>query len=53
MRDENEVSDLADKASTLSLGGSKYPGMTYEQGVRDALDWVLENWDDSDGKPLD
>ena len=26
-------------------GGSKWPGMTYEEGVRNALEWVLGDYD--------
>lgn len=34
----------------VSEGRSKYPGMTYEQGIRDALEWVLG---ESDEMPLE
>ena len=33
---------VADKASTT---GSKYPGMSYEEGIRDALEWVLGEYE--------
>jgi len=34
-----EVEELMDKID--DLGPSKYPGMTYEQGIYEALSWVL------------
>lgn len=26
-------------------GASRFPGMTYEQGVASTLQWLLEGWD--------
>ncbi len=26
--------------------GSKFPGMSYEEGIRNTLDWIMENIDD-------
>lgn len=54
MKYEDEVEDMASKADTAVVeasanGGSKFPGMTYEDGVQAALDWVLGN---SDVDPL-
>lgn len=43
------ASEERDKAVELSHGPSKWAGMTYEQGVRAALDWVLG---DDDIKPI-
>lgn len=40
MREANEISDKRDEVHENS--DSKYPGMTYEQGIADALDWVLD-----------
>jgi len=46
MRSEDEINLQMDKAQeSISEGGSKWPGMTYEQGVRAALDWVTEGDD--------
>lgn len=42
MRDENEIEALADKAASASGQTTKYFNMTYEDGVREALDWVLD-----------
>ena len=40
----NKISVQADK------GGSKWPGMTYEQGVEAALMWITGVWEDN---PID
>lgn len=42
MRDEQQIQDMADDASDEAHKPSKYTGMSYEEGVRDALDWVLD-----------
>ena len=34
-----EIQEAIDR--TLDVEGTKYRGMTYEDGVREALDWVL------------
>jgi hypothetical protein len=47
MKDETEIETQTDKAAEAATKPSKYPGMTYEQGVRDALDWVLDNIDEA------
>lgn len=39
---DTEIDDVRNKASEQEdKGGSKWPGMTYEQGVNAALDWVV------------
>lgn len=43
-RTPQEVEDLRDKIDEFS--SSNYPGMTYEQGIAEALDWVLGNSDE-------
>ena len=43
MRNDNEVYDQIDKASKALNKGGIYPGMTYEDGVKAALLWMLEN----------
>lgn len=40
---QNRVLDMYDKAQRK---GSKYPGMTYEQGLREAVDWIMEDQED-------
>ena len=47
MRGERETEDVLNKALDAETQPSKYPGMTYEQGVAGALRWVLE-WEDDD-----
>lgn len=36
----DEVDELLNWCSNAEDEGSNYPGMTYEQGIRDALDWL-------------
>lgn len=45
MRTEEEILIMADKADAARYE-NKWPGMTYEQGVAMALDWVLGDEDD-------
>lgn len=40
MRSESEIQDMHNEAVVRADQTSKYPGMTYEQGVADALEWV-------------
>lgn len=42
MRTENDIQTMADNASSAASKPSKYTGMSYEEGVRDALDWALD-----------
>lgn len=42
MRDEDEIQAMADAASTASMKPTKYQGSSYEDGVRNALDWALD-----------
>lgn len=39
MKDEQQIEEVLRKVD--STGGTKYPGMTYEEGVEEALRWVL------------
>ena len=42
-RSNKEIDDLIDRcAEQTNKGGSKYPGMTYEQGIREALEWITD-----------
>lgn len=43
MRDEDEIQRLADKAADAQGKPTAYRAMTYEDGVREALDWVLDD----------
>lgn len=39
-RNKKEIEELLEWAAEGINNGSKYPGMSYEEGIRDALDWV-------------
>jgi predicted secreted Zn-dependent protease len=50
-RSEQEIEDTLDKAAgQVAKGGSKYPGMTYEEGVAQTLYWVTGQADEN---PMD
>jgi hypothetical protein len=49
VRDDDEI-DQQLNAAMESDGGSKFPGMTYEQGVAAGIDWLTGNTDD---KPME
>jgi hypothetical protein len=40
IRTDKELNDCEDWASQAEEDGSRYPGMTYEQGVLDTLHWM-------------
>ena len=47
VRTPEEVNSVIDAAAVMiERGRSKFPGMTYEEGVRAALDWLLGSIDD-------
>ena len=41
-RTPQEVDELGDKID--SCGPSKYPGMTYEQGIEETILWLLDEY---------
>jgi hypothetical protein len=47
MKDSDEIEAACERAAKLHdksrESGSKYRGMTYEDGLREALDWACEN----------
>ena len=46
-RTDNEIDDVRNIAVIRrDEGGSAFPGMTFEQGVEEALSWVLGEQDD-------
>jgi len=48
---DKEINDVLNKASDEnSKGNTKWPGMTYEQGVENALMWVFG---DNDNNPME
>jgi hypothetical protein len=51
MRDRKEIEEQIGKTiPSIEKGGSDVPGMTYEEGVDNALRWVLG---DSDDEPME
>ena len=42
VRNDSEVNTVLDQCADSEENGSKYPGMSYEQGVRDTLDWLCD-----------
>jgi hypothetical protein len=42
-KSKQEIYDLIGKAVDALEKGSKYPGLSYEEGIIAALDWVLGN----------
>lgn len=51
MKDIKEIEAACERAADMQnksrdKGVSKYRGMTYEDGLRDALDWVCDNVDE-------
>lgn len=47
---QEQIDEVRNRAiEQIDKGGSKYPGMSYEDGIREALDWVSG---DSDEAPL-
>lgn len=45
VRSNLEIDALIDKCAQQS-GSSRFPGMTYEQGIREALEWVTGETED-------
>ena len=53
MKSEQEIQDMADKASDMiNKDPSKFSGMSYLEGVRSALEWVMEQGE-KDESPLE
>lgn len=50
VRTSEEIEDQQDLCQAGREGGSKYPGMSYEEGVLAAFDWLLG---DTDEKPME
>ena len=50
MRSQEEIDAQLNKATDGIDEGSKWPGMSYEQGVQAALLWVTGGWND---KPME
>lgn len=43
---DQEISDKRDDAADAVMKAPKYPSMTYAQGIRDALEWVMGDAED-------
>ena len=44
MRDETQIDDMINEIlDRPGKGKQAFVGSTYDEGLRDALDWVLEN----------
>lgn len=43
MRDKVQIEALADKAAATEGKTTQFFNMTYEDGVREALEWVLDD----------
>lgn len=46
MPNQSEINEVRDWASQGPANGSQYPGMSYEEGVLAAIDWVQGDSDD-------
>ncbi len=47
-RTEQEIDDLLNECiESEETGGSKYPGMTYEQGIKAAIEWITGEINDN------
>lgn len=49
--DEQIDAVLNDTAAAIDEGVMRYPGMSYEQGVRDAIMWVVGETDEVPYEP--
>jgi hypothetical protein len=45
-RTEEEVNDVLNWAAEGEEEGTKYRGMSYEQGIRAGIEWLLGDTDD-------
>jgi hypothetical protein len=48
MKTKEEIREVTDKFDDYA---NDFPGMTYEQGVKEALEWVLGDIEDSEFSP--
>lgn len=47
-REDDEINEVLNKAcESEDNGRSQWPGMTYEQGVKAAIDWITGATDDN------
>ena len=50
-RTAEEIDEQMNRAWEEEDGGSRYPGMTYEQGIRAAIDWITTDGGDEPPMP--
>ena len=50
-RTAEEIDEQMNRAREEEDGGSRYPGMTYEQGIRAAIDWITTDGGDEPPMP--
>jgi len=50
VRTQKEINDVLDTASELIEEGGRFPGMSYEEGIKEMYDWLVGNTEDN---PLD
>ena len=43
VRTESEINEVLDKVFESEESGSIYPGMSYEDGVKAAIEWILND----------
>jgi len=46
MRTQKEIEELVGQIIDRADKGSKFPGMSYEEGVQAACEWIMEESDD-------
>lgn len=47
IRTEQEIWDLLGQCTDAEVtGASRYPGMSYEQGIKAAIEWITGDTDD-------
>jgi len=46
-RSQEEIDDVLNKAADGMDMGSKWPGMSYEEGVHNAINWLLGYHDEN------
>lgn len=48
-RTDEEIEDLLNRCyPAIDSGRSRFPGMSYEDGIREAIDWLTEDEPESD-----
>lgn len=45
-RSEAEINEVVEACESVYTGNSRFPGMTYEQGIADFFRWLVGEVDD-------